>query len=88
MDRLGLNSAITQQVQQRIGGGAVSALPRSDRFRRSANSDHLPLFARNPLADELASLVSSRFLERIAYDRLTHLPRYLKALLIRAERAL
>jgi ATP-dependent helicase HrpA len=31
--------------------------------------------------------VSSRFLERIAYDRLTHLPRYLKALLIRAERA-
>ena len=29
----------------------------------------------------------SRFLERIAYDRLTHLPRYLKALLIRAERA-
>ena len=31
--------------------------------------------------------MSSRFLERIAYDRLTHLPRYLKALLIRAERA-
>ena len=28
-----------------------------------------------------------RFLERIAYDRLTHLTRYLKALLIRAERA-
>jgi ATP-dependent helicase HrpA len=33
------------------------------------------------------SLVSSRFLERITYERLTHLPRYLKALLIRAERA-
>ena len=31
--------------------------------------------------------MSPRFLERIAYDRLTHLPRYLKALLIRAERA-
>jgi ATP-dependent helicase HrpA len=31
--------------------------------------------------------VPSRFLERIAYDRLAHLPRYLKALLIRAERA-
>ena len=36
---------------------------------------------------ELAGLVSSRFLERIAYDRLTHLPRYLKGLLVRAERA-
>ena len=31
--------------------------------------------------------MSSRFLERTAYDRLIHLPRYLKALLIRAERA-
>ena len=29
----------------------------------------------------------ARFLERIAYDRLTHLSRYLKALLIRSERA-
>ena len=36
---------------------------------------------------ELAGLVSRRFLERIAYDRLPHLSRYLKALLIRAERA-
>jgi ATP-dependent helicase HrpA len=41
----------------------------------------------NPLAEELASLVPARFLERIAYDRLVHLPRYLKALLIRVERA-
>ena len=58
------------------------------RFRRSPNSEHLPpVRAANPLAEELASLVSSRFLERITYDRLTHLPRYLKALLIRAERA-
>ena len=43
--------------------------------------------AAHPLAAELASLVSSRFLERIAYERLTHLPRYLKALLMRLERA-
>jgi ATP-dependent helicase HrpA len=46
-----------------------------------------PVQLPNPLADELAGLVSSRFLERITYDRLTHLPRYLKALMIRAERA-
>ena len=29
----------------------------------------------------------SRFLDRIDYDRLSHLPRYLKGLFIRAERA-
>ena len=54
-----------------------------------ARAPHAPLRVRsaNPLADELASLVSSRFLERVTYDRLPHLPRYLKALLIRAERA-
>ena len=88
MARLGLILQLRQQVQQRIGGGAVSALPRS-RSLSSLNQLGSPatIRAANPLADELASLVSSRFLERIAYDRLTHLPRYLKALLIRAERA-
>jgi ATP-dependent helicase HrpA len=35
----------------------------------------------------LSHLVPPRFLERVPYDRLPHLPRYLKALLIRAERA-
>jgi ATP-dependent helicase HrpA len=75
-------------VQQRIGAVAVAALPRSQTLS-SPNQLGTPaaIRAANPLAAELASLVSSRFLERIAYDRLTHLPRYLKALLIRAERA-
>ena len=41
----------------------------------------------HPLVTELAGLVSARFLERIDYDRLPHLQRYLKALLIRIERA-
>jgi ATP-dependent helicase HrpA len=75
-------------VQQRIGAVAVPALPRS---RTLSSLTHLEapaaIRAANPLAAELAGLVSSRFLDRIAYDRLTHLPRYLKALLIRAERA-
>lgn len=31
--------------------------------------------------------MSARFLERVSYERLAQLPRYLKALLIRAERA-
>jgi ATP-dependent helicase HrpA len=41
----------------------------------------------HPLATELASLVPPRFLERITFEGLLQLPRYLKALLIRAERA-
>jgi ATP-dependent helicase HrpA len=88
MDRLGPILQLRQQVQQRIGAVAVPALPRS---RTLSSLTHLEapaaIRAANPLAAELAGLVSSRFLDRIAYDRLTHLPRYLKALLIRAERA-
>ena len=41
----------------------------------------------HPLAAELTNLVCPRFLERTPYERLPHLPRYLKALLVRAERA-
>ena len=43
--------------------------------------------AASPLAVELTNLIPPRFLERISYERLLHLPRYLKALLLRAERA-
>jgi len=41
----------------------------------------------NPWADELAALLPANFLETIPFGRLSHLPRYLKALLIRIERA-
>jgi ATP-dependent helicase HrpA len=88
MDRLGVVLQLRQQVQQRIGAGMVSPLPRS---KTLSSLDQLgsttTIRAIHPLADELSSLVSSRFLERIDYDRLTHLPRYLKGLLVRAERA-
>jgi ATP-dependent helicase HrpA len=39
------------------------------------------------LPEELASLIPPSFLDGVAYDRLRHLPRYLKALTLRAERA-
>jgi len=88
MDRLGLVLQLRQQVQQRIGAATTPTLPRSQTLS-SLNQlgGAVPNLPTNPLAAELNGLVSSRFLERIAYDRLTHLPRYLKALLIRAERA-
>jgi ATP-dependent helicase HrpA len=88
MDRLGPILQLRQQVQQRIGTVAAPALPRSRTLLSlSQLGSAAPVPPANPLAGELANLVSSRFLERVTYDQLTHLPRYLKALLIRAERA-
>jgi ATP-dependent helicase HrpA len=88
MDRLGVILQVRQQAQQRIGAAMASVAPRP---KTLSSLDQLgsntTIRAINPLADELSNLVSSRFLERIAYDRLTHLPRYLKGLLVRAERA-
>jgi ATP-dependent helicase HrpA len=88
MDRLGVILQLRQQAQQRIGSANIPAPPRSQTLSSlgqlgSTNT----IRAINPLADELAGLVPSRFLDRIEYDRLTHLARYLKALLVRAERA-
>ena len=89
MDRLGPILQLRQQVQQRTRSCRNAPARPRPRTLSSLSQLGAPAAARaaNPLADELASLVPARFLERIAYDRLTHLPRYLKALLIRAERA-
>lgn len=92
MDRLGPILQLRQQVQQRIGAVAAPAPPRSQTLASFAqlgapSRNPQPATRPHPLAEELAGLASARFLERISYDRLTHLPRYLKALLIRAERA-
>jgi ATP-dependent helicase HrpA len=88
MDRLGPILQLRQQVQQRLGAVAA-AVPARAQTLSSLGQLGPPDAKRpaNPLADELASLVSTRFLERIEYERLLHLPRYLKALFIRAERA-
>jgi ATP-dependent helicase HrpA len=39
------------------------------------------------LAEELGALMPAAFLDQVDFDRLRHLPRYLKALTLRAERA-
>ncbi|MDB6023184.1 MAG: ATP-dependent helicase HrpA, partial [Pedosphaera sp.] len=79
---------LRQQVRQRIGANAASPLPGT---RKLSSLDQLGATpaARsvNPLAGELDKLLPARFLERIEYERLPHLQRYLKALLIRGERA-
>jgi ATP-dependent helicase HrpA len=88
MDRLGVILQLRQQAQQRIGSANIPAPLRSQTLS-SLRQLGSPATIRpaNPLADELASLVPSRFLDRIDYDRMSHLPRYLKGLRIRAERA-
>jgi ATP-dependent helicase HrpA len=88
MDRLGAILQLRQQVHQRLGATNSPTLPRAQTIsslsQLGGTATHLPT---HPLAEELNRLASSRFLERIEYERLAHLPRYLKALLIRAERA-
>jgi ATP-dependent helicase HrpA len=88
MDRLGPILQARQQVQQRLGVATV-APPPGTRKLSSLGQLGGPAASRatNPLARELTNLLPSRFLEHLEYERLPHLQRYLKALLIRAERA-
>jgi ATP-dependent helicase HrpA len=89
LDRLGPILQLRQQARQRIGETTTPVL--SGPKTLSSLSQLVPTAVAvrpgNPLADELTSLLPPRFLERVDYDRLNHLPRYLKALLLRAERA-
>jgi ATP-dependent helicase HrpA len=87
MDRLAPVLQLRAQVQQRLGAG-VTTPPRRPSSLSSLSQLGTPdSRGQNPLANELTNLVSPRFLERTPYERLPHLLRYLKALLIRAERA-
>ncbi len=88
MDRLGPILQLRQQVQQRIGATATPAVSVVQKLSSLSDLGKPPApRAPNPLLAELTNLISSRFLERIEYERLAHLPRYLKALLLRCERA-
>jgi ATP-dependent helicase HrpA len=88
IDRLGPLLQLRQQVQQRIGVAATPVVSRN-RSLTSLSQLGAPSVARtsHPLASELANLMPARFLDHIEFDRLPHLMRYLKALLIRSERA-
>jgi ATP-dependent helicase HrpA len=88
MDRFEPILRLWQQLRQRISVPAASAAPGSRKLSAlSQLGAPAAAGAANPLAGELANLLPARFLEHIEYERLTHLQRYLKALLIRSERA-
>ena len=90
-DCVGAILQLRQQVQQRVGT-VSSSMPKHDKPQKLTDFSQLaarvaaPAVA-NPLAEEVVALLPPRFMERIPFARLTHLPRYLKALLLRAERA-
>jgi ATP-dependent helicase HrpA len=88
-DRLGPVLQLRQQVEQRIGAVFAKVPVAGSQKLSSLSQLGAPSTARpaNPLATELANLVPRRFLDQIEYDRLPHIQRYLKALLIRSERA-
>jgi ATP-dependent RNA helicase HrpA len=88
LDRLGPLLQLRQQVQQRIGAATTPAVSRNRPLSSLSQLD-VPRVVRtsHPVAAELANLMPARFLDHIEFVRLPHLSRYLKALLIRSERA-
>ncbi len=75
------------QARQRLPGLAQALTDRVTLIlqrRQEALMHPRPL--RN-MSAEIDSLVPARFLERVPFERLAHLPRYLQALIVRAERA-
>jgi ATP-dependent helicase HrpA len=69
------------EIDRRLGGrpGVLKDFAQLDNLGKTRPG--------HPLAGELRSLVPSRFLEHVPFERLSHMPRYLKALLLRIERA-
>jgi ATP-dependent helicase HrpA len=86
---------LRQQVVRRTGPppvaapAVVAAKPRTftDFNQLGVVAAPAPVVKANPVAVELGALLPARFLESLTQERLAHLPRYLKGLLTRAERA-
>ncbi len=90
MDRLEAGLKVYQQVRQKLGVAAVSPKPAASRTLNDLSQlgqMAKPAASSNPFTAELNTVAGPEFLERISYERLPHLPRYLKALLTRIERA-
>ena len=103
MDQLALVLQALQMARSRIGLSAPApvASPKTRTFNdlsqlgsllvapSGGGKPSLPTAAARPatLAEEVASLMPPSFLDGVEFESLRHLPRYLKALTLRAERA-
>jgi len=86
VDRLQAILQLRQQALQRLGATVAATRART---LSSLNQLGAPaaVAAPHPLYDEVMNLAGRRFLERLNYERLGEIPRYLKALLLRIERS-
>jgi ATP-dependent helicase HrpA len=99
VDRLTPILQIRQQVVVRAGATAPTVLKPAAKVRTFSDLSQLgqltsaaavvqtPARGSSPFSTELATLLPANFLESVTFDRLTHYPRYLKALLTRIDRA-
>jgi ATP-dependent helicase HrpA len=89
-DQVGAILKLRQEIQRRVG--PPPAVP-ATKPRTISSLSHLNLATKdsprlvNVWADELDALLPRNFLETIPFVQLAHLPRYLKALATRMERA-
>jgi ATP-dependent helicase HrpA len=90
VDHIGVILKLRREIQQRCGSATV---PTTSKPRTLSNLSQLSVATSdtakpaNVWARELDALVPRRFLITIPFAQLTHLPRYLKALGTRMERA-
>ncbi len=90
VDRVGVILKLRKEIQQRSGPSPVLPVAKP---KTLSDLSQLALATRdakkpaNLWAEELDDLIPRRFLETIPFAQLTHLPRYLKALATRMERA-
>jgi ATP-dependent helicase HrpA len=88
--RLNAILPLRQQIATKLGQAVATApapRPRTLNDLSQLGAPAKPAASKHPLAAELHGLLPPRFLEQISFDRLKELPRYLKALLTRLERA-
>ncbi len=89
IERVGVILQLRHQVQLKLGPTPTPPVSRPKTLNQFSQLmvPGAPVPSSHPLANELATLLPPCFLEQIPFDRLPHVPRYLKALLIRLERA-
>ncbi len=95
IDRVGAILQGRQEVQKRLGKGtaavASNPAPKGQVLRRldqlGTAAPAPPTGADQSIDAELRALVPPSFLAEVPFERLAHLPRYLRALRIRAEKA-
>jgi ATP-dependent helicase HrpA len=80
-------TAYLERARQRLPGLAQQVVERAGAILQKR---HQALVCRQPLSSmraEIDALVPAQFLRDTPFDQLAHLPRYLQALMVRAERA-